>query len=698
MPRIEDIGGQIGAPGAADIAPARPNQAFADLGQQSAGLEGVLEQAADHDAALEGASALADFRAKRAQRQIELRTQATDPATFAETALADFDEEADKLITGHDNERVQAFLEQRLVDARASEEIESATWAANTIVDRRARKTVDTVNKYANIVNSNPGQFESALDDVDAMIDAAGLPLDVADKQKSTARAALARSAVYGQMETNPGGVLKQLQGGQWDDYLDNDVKISAVNAAQSEIKRRESEAKANAAMSRAENFQDAADLAQSDLMSRRMTGKSVDAAGLATIRAGFTDKQWDKYQSAAAKMDATFKVTGDMRSQSYAEIQQTLEKSKPKLAADGTAPHDYADQVTAHNEAQKIANDILRDRKADPASAARDAFPDVALAWDQQGANAEDPGHLRVAIKKTLAAQTAMGIAPDRQKPLPAQMAASIAGTIRSAPPTEAAKALKAYADQFGANWSKVYGQIAPQLDPNSAAAATLSPNMAAVLLETSRTSGSTGKPGSGLDDLRRTLGVAASGANSITAIIAEDGDFEDFRRAMSRKGRGGNVGIAWSQAAETLALGIMQREGVSKEAAAQTAIKELVGSKYNFGRVNSVPFVTPKRVDADAAEASARQIMQTFKGADVDLPDDGRGVLTEDTRAAYVGAIQRDGYWVTTTGNSGLELWVGGAPVTHKGQRIVRTWDQLSDVAITPPSSSATSAKTGR
>ena len=246
-------------------------------------------------------------------------------------------------------------------------------------------------------------------------------------------------------------------------------------------------------------------------------------------------------------------------------------------------------------------------------------------------------------------------------------------------------AKTLKAYADQFGANWSKVYGQIAPQLDPNSAAAATLSPNMAAVLLETSRTSGSTGKPGSGLDDLRRTLGVAASGANSITAIIAEDGDFEDFRRAMSRKGRGGNVGIAWSQAAETLALGIMQREGVSKEAAAQMAIKELVGSKYNFGRVNSVPFVTPKRVDADAAEASARQIMQTFKGADVDLPDDGRGVLTEDTRAAYVGAIQRDGYWVTTTGNTGLELWVGGAPVTHKGQRITRTWDQLQEVRET-------------
>lgn len=475
---------------------------------------------------------------------------------------------------------------------------------------------------------------------------------------------------------------------------LDPRQILNQKEAADREVKQREAEARANANMARQEALFDIDQWSKDNAASLAATGQAVPApytdAQLKTI---LKPKQYETVKHIQERAAGLFSVIGDLRDKTPAEMQAVIDKAKPVAGQQG-----YKDQEDYYNAAIKLKDKVLAERKADPARASIDAFPAVALAWQQQNANPDDPGHLRVAIRKTLAAQESMGIAPDKQKPLPAQMAASIAGSIRGASPDKAAKVLQDAAARFGKDWSKVYGQIAPQLDPNSAAAATLSPNMAAVLLETSRTSGSTGKPGSGLDDLRRTLGVASSGVNSITAIIAEDGDFEDFRRAMARKGRGGNVGIAWSQAAETLALGIMQREGVSKEAAAQTAIKELVGSKYNFGRVNSVPFVTPKNVDADAAEASARQIMQTFKGADVDLPSDGRGVLTEDTRAAYVGAIQRDGYWVTTTGNSGLELWVGGAPVTHKGQRIVRTWEQLSDVAITPPSSSATSAKTGR
>lgn len=675
-----------------NVRPGPLGDLISEAGRAVGGIEDALQKKDDEDGRIWAAKTQTELRGKYNQRLMEAQNSGEDLNGLVPKIKADLNADLQNARKASPNKRGVYHLDLATPDFMT--DVEGAAFGAEARyrVTKRVTDTEGIIEANRGQVFSNPALFAKAYTETKTLVDGLSVPVEAKARLQQQLQG-LGSSAVQGMIESDPYGAAKQLKAGAWNKYLDPDSLASLTNQAQGEIKRREAEAKANAAQARAENYQEAADLVQSDIASRRLTGKAVDAAGLQTIRAGLTDKQWEKYQSAASKADAIFKVTGDMRSQSYAEIQQTVEAAKPK---GGEA--DFAERQAAYAEAQKIAADVIRDRKADPAYAAREAFPDVALAWDQQNANPEDPGHLRVAIKKTLAAQTAMGIAPDKQKPLPAQMAASIAGQIRGAPPDLAARVLQETAARFGKDWSKVYSQIAPQLDANSAAAATLSPNMAAILLETSRTAGASGKPGGGVDDLRRTLGVPASGVGSISALIAEDSDFEDFRRAMAFKGRGGTVGVTWAQAAENLALGLIQRNGVTPAEATQTAIKELVGSKYNFGRVNSVPFVTPKNVDADAAEASARQIMQTFKGADVDLPQDGRGVLTEDTRAAYVGAIQRDGYWVTTTGNTGLELWVGGAPVTHKGQRVTRTWDQLSDVVLPEPKSTATYTKTGR
>lgn len=680
MPRIPFIESEVSAGGVPDLAMRRPNAAFAELGQSAAQAESLLTQIAEQEAAIDGAAALADFKVARAKRQIELRTTTKTPETLTATALADFDEQAEKLVSAYDNPRLQVFLGERLREARTQEAIESNQWAAGALVQRRELKANEALNKFANIVNSAPSKFEEALADVDAMIDASDLPLPSADALRTKARGALSRSAVYGQVETNPAGILKELQGGKWDDYLDNDAKISAVNAAQAEIKRRASEARANEAQARAELAQDAIDLAQSDLLSRRMTGKGVDQEQMKVIRAGFTDKQWERYQSSAAKADTIFKVTGDMRSMTPAQIQATLDAAKPK---GGEA--DFAERQAAYAEAAKIANDVFTARKNDPGAAAREAFPNVALAWQQVQANPTDPGHLRVAIKRTLAAQEAMGIPADRRKPLPAQFAAAVAGEIRGAPPDEAAKKLADYQAMFGANWKSVVGQLAPQLDSNAAVAVTLKPNTAAILLETSRVAAPGGKPGAGINDLRRTLGVKASGDQSIADIIANDDDFIDFRRAMARRGRGDTTGIAWAEATEVLALGLMQREGISYTEAAERALKETVRDKHNFGRVNAVPFATPKAIDADQVERGARTIMAQLKGDGLDLPAGVPGALSQDTRDQYLGAVRRDGYWVTRP--DGLELWAGDAPVTRNGNPIRATWEVLTGTASATP-----------
>lgn len=694
MARIPFLSQEVAPGGVPDLALQRPNQAFAQVGNEAARAESVLTQIADRDAAIDGASALADFRVNRNKRQIELRTTTKTPETFTETALADFDEAAQELIGAHENPRVQAYLTERLDQVRAAEAEESDTWAAATMVQRSEVKAVETVNKFANLVNSAPGKFREALDDVDAMIDAAGLPLANADKVRASARAALSRSAVYGQIETNPGGVLKQLNGGVWDQYLDNDAKISAVNAAQAEIKRREAEARANAATAMAEARADAVDIAQSDLLSRRMTGHGVSPEAAERIKAGLTPKQWEAYQNDVAKADGIYKLTGDLRTKSILEINETINKAKPVPGA-----ADFANQQAAYTAAQAIAQNELTRRKNDPASAVREAFPRVALAWEQLGKNPTDPGQLRVAIKRTMAAQETLGIPADQRKPLPAQVAQALAGDIRSAPADKAAAKLKEYAAQYGENWPVVFRQISKNLDANTLWATTIDdPNKAAILLETSRTAGPDGKAGSGVPALRKMLGVAPSGDKSITALVAEDQDVRDLAVAMSRRPGGGSLSVTIGDAAETLALGLMQRNGVSMSDASDQAVKALVRDKYNFARINGIPFYTPKAVDADAAERGARKLQADIRADGLDLPGADPGAVTADTRDQYVSSVRRNGYWVTLPGNKGLELWANDAPVTRYGQPIQATWEVLTGVAPSGLKSSYGYSKVGK
>lgn len=694
MARIPFISQEVAAGGVPDIALQRPNQGFAQLGNEANKAEGFLTQIAERDAAIDGAAALADFRVGRSQRQNELRTQTKTPETFTETALADFDEGAATLLKAHDNPRVAAYLNERLSLVRAQEAEESDNWAAGVMVQRSEIKAVETVNKFANLVQTSPGKFQDALQDVDAMIDAAGLPLPNADKVRAAARGALSRSAVYGQIETNPAGVLKQLNGGQWDEYLDNDAKISAVNAAQSELKRRESEAKANAAQARNEALFDINMWAKDNEASISATGKPVPMPYTPEQLKGLlTPKQFEAIQHGQKYASELFQAVGDMRTQTPSEMQTTVEKLRPVAGAEG-----FADQQRLYQAAVTMRDNALKARLSDPGAAAREAYPNVALAWQQVSQNPTDPGHLRVAIKRTLAAQEAMGVPADKQKPLPAQFALAVAGEIRGAPSDKAARKLEEYQTMFGANWKTVYAQIAPNLDANSAWAGTLdNKNMAAVLLETSRTAGVDGKPGSGVDALRKALGVKPSGEGSISQAIAEDGDVRDLMAAMSRRGGGGSVSISIDKAAETLALGLMHRNSISQSDATEQAIKAMVRDKYNFARVNGIPFVTPKAVDADKIEDGARTVMSSLKGDGLDLPSADPGAIEADTRAQYLSAVQRNGYWVTMPGNTGLELWAADAPVTRNGQRIRMTWDVLASKSA-PERGLYGNAKVGR
>lgn len=679
MARIEDLNPSGGIGGPVDYAPSRPDQTFNRLGQEAEAANNFLEQMAERDAVLEGASALADFQVERSKRQTEMRTNAKSPDGFADAAEADFDEHAEKFVSAHENPRVQAFLEQRLVEARAGEIEESGRWQAAAMVARSEKLTADTINKYSNMVTSAPGRFDGAMKDVMAAIEASGMPAANADHFRTVAARSLSRSAVYGQIETNPYGVLKQLQSGAWDTHLDNDAKISAINAAQSEIKRRESEAKANASMARQEALFDIGQWAKDNAASLQATGKPVPSPYTDDqLKALLKPKQYESLKHTNDQAAALFSATGDMRTQTPAEMVATIEKLKPAGGAEG-----FADQQAVYAAAGRIMQSTLAARKADPAAAARASVPNVALAWQQVEANPSDTGTLRVALKRTMAAQAALGIPAQEQKLMPEQLANHFAGQVSGAAPEDAAKVLKSIEAQFGPSyWGAAMKQLAPKLDGHARIAPVIKDSVQAALLISGSRAVDPKAGGGGIDQMRKAAGVTGAGDNSITAVVASDQRVKNLVSSISQRNDRLNYAGQIPQSIEVLALQRMRVYGEDKDTATEGAIKHIVQENYDSGTAGSRPFRIPKGSgDVDHIERAARVWQNNLKPEVLDVPADNASTPKGATAQGYASAIARNGYWVTNDEETGVILYSErGVPVTVKGMPIERMWSDLT------------------
>lgn len=252
MPTIPFVEPRFGGIGTPDIATAGPSRAFEQLGREAERADAILQALQDREAVAAGSKMLADFRLARTKRQLELQQTAKTPDGFGEIALKDFDDASQQLLDSTDNPLVQSFLDRRISDLRESEIGQAARWESETRLRRIDGDLGQAQNTYANLVFSDPRQFESALADANAAIDVAGLPLPMADARRASVRSALGRSMVYGLVEKDPWSTAKRLQDGEFDALLDDQARITAFNAAQSEVHRREAEARAQQAEQRA--------------------------------------------------------------------------------------------------------------------------------------------------------------------------------------------------------------------------------------------------------------------------------------------------------------------------------------------------------------------------------------------------------------------------------------------------------------
>lgn len=621
-----------------------------------AALERVQKQEASTWTAMQVASARRQWseRIAKAEEAGEINDG------FASTLEKEFQDYTREALKTAPNRYAQEAAQLGFMDVQNDVAMRAIQYEGRARTTRLVGQVEQTLNDWGNVIATDPGQFKKGWDETGAVIGGLKVPVEVKQKLE-VARRGLAENALNTMAEKNPGRVISELDSGAWNEYLDADRRKVIYNLAQSEQKRRISEAKAAAAAHRAELAQDAADLALSDLQSRQLTGKGVDQKKIDVIKAGFTPRQWEKYQAAAARADMSFQATGDLRTTPTAEIFPTVEKLKPKGGEE-----DFADRQAAYAQASKIAADVLNDRKKDPGASVRESFPSVMQRWQNYEANPHQ-AHLRDALKASKAAQDSLGIPENQQRLMPDSMERSIAQRIASAPPDKAHQVLQQEAAAFGPYWSKAFRQMSKLLDPNTKVAAVMDdPASASLLIATSRQEPT---------KLRKALDVPQTGDKSITQLIAADDRMRDFRMSASQLPGGGKNADDLYAATEVLALGYMQSRGMNIGEATEAAIKATFADKYAFGYTNSRPFHVQRGRDVNRIERGARAVLD-------DLPAEGLAV------PGALSAIKRNGYWATNHNASGLILFnERGAPVLRNGKPVELKWDDLERAAEGAP-----------
>lgn len=622
--------------------------------------EAYLTRIAEQDAAVEGLNKLADFKAAQSKRLQDLQASVKTPDGFTPMALQDFDKASQEFLKTIDNPRTASFIQSRLPDVRANVAGSAVSFEASTRQALRAENFSQSVNKLSTMAQMNLQAYDSARADVVALLDAGGFEPADAAKLQGTALAALARSAVFGELERNPQAMLDRLNKGDFGD-LDADVRLQAVNAAQNEIKRREAQAKADMQLARQEALVTVSDWARDDVQSRAETGKGVPPPPGVDVAAVLNPVEAAKVARRQEQADRLFKATADLPTQDAAQMVATVEALKPQAGQDN-----YAEQSDIYNSARKKMDDIISARAADPAAYTRQTFPAVQQAW-QKFETDQTPQNLQAALRANWNAQGSVGIPPVARKPMSVQQAKSYAQLLTGAKPEDAYRTMRGLASDFGPWWPAALSQMGPMLPSNYKVAASIdNPVDASRLIQASRQS---------LDSLRRAAG------DSATTIGQKVRVNENIRTLAQSFGLGGpRLAADVSNAAETLALALAI-EGVSDPVG--QAVKAIVTDRYEFGYVNNKPFAVvgaKYRGRVGEIEEGASVALNNIDAARLSLPALDPAVDRNAQAASYLSAVKRNGYWANYEGGGGIMLMSErNVPVLVDGKPLRLTWDDL-------------------
>lgn len=433
-----DVGPAVQARAVESVNPLAP---ALDAGARSAFRIGdAVERVEEQDARAEFAATMADGRLHWTKRRIELEQSAAPGAPeFAPKLQAEFDAWRQEKLAGLKSDRAREMVTFGLQDMEGDLVGRGMEFEARSRIAHRTQLLGEAADKAATAAFLDPGSAQAILvEQRAAILGDEGLPEATRRELAGKVDQAVAESAFRAIVERDPHGAAQRLQA---DDpianLLDPRVRAGLTNQAQTEVKRRVAEAKAEARAAEFERRQ--AQVAaqaemQADIATRAEDSIALAAAGQpvqkplleADFIAAYGEKRgpqlWQRFDRQAQTADALGQVFG-------APLDQQ-DEMLARLSPDPTKAGFAEDQERVGRVAQAIAAD-REARLADPAGYVKRAVPGVADAFAQAASG--DPTALRYATAKSIAAQVEMGVPEAAIRPFDAPTLAALANGVMS-------------------------------------------------------------------------------------------------------------------------------------------------------------------------------------------------------------------------------------------------------------------------
>jgi GH24 family phage-related lysozyme (muramidase) len=395
----------------------------------------------------------------------------------------------------------------------------------------------------------------------------------------------------------------------------------------------------------------------------------------------------WQDYQKDV-------QLGADMRTlagQSPEEIAATYARY-----ANPTPGDNYGTQVQRRDQLMKVIKENQKTKEKDPAGfvirrtdsgqASFNQFNE--LVADKSATPGMRTAYAQMFASRMLAEQERLGVPQEARKVAPDWYTGPIKDKIAAAATSDDPKARQAVPQLIAAQkelWGSYWPNIAAQIAPPGAAplvkaiAAGADPVATQRLLDIP-------KGESPAKILKEQNEVTAKNLNSSlnTAFAPFLGSMVGLQKDRDYSG----------YAALGTELGALYvRDGVGEKEAAAKAFNDLIGNRYDFRDTYRIPKATGT-IDPDTVQRGVYEATQEVQRAhngdpaspfgDIQLQQNDLGV--SDNEADMRRGIARDGRFVTSSGNDGLNLLVGSKFVKDsRGQPILLRWDQLQKMGST-------------
>lgn len=627
-------------------------------------------QKQEEDAAALATAELMSARQHWTEQLATRREQAASGAPdFTPTMMKDFDADMQERVQRVPGGKARTYLNERLQDVRLSLYQDALTFEARSRSAAREGKIDSGLDSARTAVEFRPGDFTTVLAEQVSGIVASGLPADRQAVKGEEARAKLAEAAVMGMIRANPRDALKELDNEKSQEPAVNALefadRVRLRNAAESEIRRLDAEARAGMAEARESLKGEEADAFAAKaaglpaVLPSRERYAAVYGAADGAQRYALSSQIFEAYDVASA---ATMMPPG--------EAAAALARFQPKTQAGA------ADQAKVADMAMRLYSEQRKAFEADPAGTIVARDKEAAQAFQSATDEGAEPQAIDAYVNRIRGIQEAAGVAVPQLLPKAAEEAISQQLAPDPEKPGQRAVRLAQLEQQWGKHFPEVLHQVVPKLEGIGQILPFIPGRVAARLDAVSA------NPKPVLEALQQ------SGKKSELDLALTD-EFADFDATFPPGvvADGPAVTQQYRDAAQLLAAEYI-RSGMAPNKAARQARDELIGSQYAIDGSLRIPLREDagrgRVVDTDAVLTGSRLALRDMGKAGAFLVQPSRFGTAASAQEDMRNLVANDGFWITNGDETGAVLALpDGVVLGADGRPIARTWAELEAMA---------------